>query len=88
MTEKTQIIYTIVDDVEVEIHMFAAKADELAKDVVASFLSAKVIPNTFPEGMESSGAKDMLTAISASSSIEELTRALNVYDLRLAILAV
>lgn len=86
--EKTKVVYTIVDDVEVEIHMFSATVSELAKDVVASFLTTQVLPNTYHNGLENEGAKDLLTAISNSDSIESLIAAMAPYDLRLAVLAV
>ena len=80
-----QTVYSIFDMQELEHHMFAADSEVPAKDVVMAFLE-KIKDKVFASSDEA--FKNMQTSISATTSIEELSEALVVYDFRLAMLQV
>lgn len=84
----SKIAYSLYDSVEQQLHIFAASDNELAKDVVAAFLSKEVIPKTFQDGLEDGEAKNLLTQISESNSPQELIEVLSSWDMLLALLAV
>jgi len=83
-----KLAYAVYDIQGAQLHMFSADANLLAKDVIASFLSEKVIPHTFADGLEGNAAKDFLTVMSASSDIDELKQALIVYDFEMAVMPI
>lgn len=77
-------VYAIHDAQEGKLYQFASVETILAKDAVNAFIEEQAKDLGFTDEM----SKTAQTNISATSSIEELTAALFVYDLQLSMIQV
>jgi len=77
--------YALYDVQEMELHIFAANADVLAKDAVSAFLSQTVIPQHWASEED---AQEMLAQISATSGPVQLQDILEAWDFKLAMILV
>lgn len=79
----SHIVYAIWDSELQEMHQFAASPNELAKDVVNAYIDKAINYEGFEESK-----KDIMTGISAATSIEDLTTILFRDGFHLNILAI
>ena len=77
-------VYAIFDGFEDKLYQFASPETVLAKDAVNAFIEEQAKVLTLTDEM----SKTVQTNISATSSIEELTAALFVYDLQFSMIQV
>lgn len=75
-----QNVYAVYDVAETKLYQFAALETVLAKDAVLAFAQENGATLFGLEFESSDVFRDFMTAISATSSIEELTVVLNDWD--------
>lgn len=80
-----KLVYALYDVQEMNLSQFTADATILVKDAVSAYMVEKVIPGS---SFSEENAKDFLTDISKSASVEELMSVLNTYDFKLAFMPI
>lgn len=83
----TQNVYAVFDATEMKLYQFAAPETVLSKDAVNAFI-AELAVTLFGSAYAEEDSKNLMTAISKTNSIEELTEVLLQNDLHFNLIQV